>query len=150
MSDRGIGLGTLVFGGILLVATLLLPEAMLGDPMGPRLWPLILAAMLLLIGTGIVVTSRPAGAQVGEQPCARPAGSRVRFWGVAAITILYPDALTPLGYLAATALALLATLAVYNSGRWVVNTTVAVGFSVASYLLFHTLLGVYVPPGLLR
>lgn len=150
MGDRGVGLATLLFGGALLALTLQLPESMLGDPMGPRLWPAVLAVTFLLLGVALFVSGRgwrPGRAQGAPDP--RALDNRLRFWGVVAITILYPALLTPLGYLVATALALLALLAIYNPGRWLTNGAVAVGFSAASYLLFHRLLGVYMPSGLL-
>jgi hypothetical protein len=65
------------------------------------------------------------------------------------LTALYPAVLAPLGYLLATGLVLLLMLAIYHPGRWRANAAIAAAFSLGSYLLFHRLLGVYVPRGLL-
>jgi putative tricarboxylic transport membrane protein len=148
MSDRGVGLATLFFGAALLVLTLRLPEAMLGDPLGPRLWPAVLAGLFLVLGAALLASGRAPSAE-GDSPLRRTPRERLRFWAVVALTILYPALLVPVGYLPATSAVMLATLGLYNPGRWMVNVTVAVGFSAVSYLLFHSLLGVYVPPGFL-
>jgi putative tricarboxylic transport membrane protein len=145
MSDRGVGLATLALGVFVLVLTLQLPSAMLGDPMGPRLLPLVLGSALVLLGGALA-------ASAGRAPAARAAaGSRVtgRLALVVVFTALYPAILTPLGYLLATGLILFALLSVYHPGRWVANLAIAAGFSLGCYLLFHTFLGVYVPPGFL-
>ncbi len=143
MRNRGVGAVTVAIGVTVLIATLRLPEAMLGDPAGPRLLPLILSWVLIVLG--VLLTLRPS-----------PGAARGPIWGgggrlgtASALLFVYAFLVTPLGYLAATAVVLLALLVVYNPGRLVLNGVVAVVFTAVTYGLFHTLLGVYLPKGVL-
>lgn len=145
MIDRGVGAVVVAIGAFLLLLTLRLPDSMLGDSSGHRFMPFALA--LTLIGLGLALAAKGGGG--------RPAGGRV--WGggwrlaaVVALTFGYAAVLTPLGYLVATAVVMVALLALYNPGCWLTNAAVGVAFSLSSYYVFHVLLGVYVPAGLLR
>ncbi len=89
--------------------------------------------------------SPPLAAGAG---CGMPRREGARLVGVVAVTFLYPAVLVPLGYLVATAVVMAALLALYNPGRWLANVAVGAGFSLASYYVFHVLLGVYMPRGL--
>ena len=142
--DRGVGAAVVAAGALLLVATRRLPEALMGDPAGPSLLPTFLA--WALIGLGALVAARPGPAL--------PPGRRLwqggwRLTAVSTLLVAYAVLLEPLGYLVATGAVLLALLALYNPGRWRVNAPVAGGFTLASWYLFHKLLGVFVPKGLL-
>lgn len=142
MRDRWVGAVTCALGVVMLVATRRLPEAMLGNPAGPSLLPRILSCAL--IGLGALLALRPP-----------PHTNLGPIWGggwrlAAAVGLLFAYAfvLTPLGYLLATTLVLFLLLLIYNPQRHVLNAFVAVSFSVLTYGLFHKLLGVYVPKGL--
>ncbi len=143
MYDRGVGAVTVLLGAALLVGTLRLPEALLGDPAGPHLLPLILS--WVLIGLGALLALRPSPGQ----PTGRLWGGGVRLTLASALLFVYAFILTPAGYLVATTVVLLALLAVYNPGRLALNGVVAVAFALVTYGIFHTLLGVYMPKGLL-
>jgi putative tricarboxylic transport membrane protein len=144
MVGRGVGAATLALGVVYLVGALRLPEAMLGDPAGPRLLPQILAWALILLGAALVV--RPGPDPLDPGPVW---GGGVRLFAAVALLFVYPAVLPPAGYLLATAAVLFALLLVYNPGRLALDAAVAVGFAVASWVVFHRLLGVYVPKGLL-
>lgn len=144
MVGRGVGAATLAFGVAYLVGALGLPEAMLGDPAGPRLLPQILAWALILLGAALLV--RPGPDPLDPGPVW---GGGFRLLAAVALLFVYPAILPQAGYLIATAAALFALLVVYNPGRLALDAAVAAGFSVASWVVFHKLLGVYVPKGLL-
>jgi putative tricarboxylic transport membrane protein len=144
MTDRAAGAVTAAVGVALLVAALRLPEAMMGDPAGPRLLPVILAAALTALGVALAAVGGP-----GLPPGVRLWGGGWRLAAASLLLFVYAFLLEPAGYLVATAGVMLALLALYNPGRPLVNGAVAVGFSLASYYVFHVLLGVYVPRGLL-
>ena len=157
MHDRVVGAVVCALGIVMLVATRRLPPAMLGDPAGPTLLPLILSWTLIGLGALLVVgagrsrtqASAPQEMAGSRAPdAARTLGS-ANLAAIVAILAAYTVSFTTLGYLIATALMLFFVLAIFNPGRRVQNAAVAISFSVLSYLLFHQLLGVYVPPGLL-
>jgi putative tricarboxylic transport membrane protein len=143
MRDRVVGIVVLVLGVIVLLSASRLPRAMMGDPAGPAVLPLMVAWGL--IGCGMLLAvRRPRDTTVGPIW----AGG-VRLAAVVALLFLYALTLTPLGYLVATTVMLFLVLLIYNPRRHVLNGVVAVGFAALTYGLFHLLLGVYVPPGLL-
>lgn len=143
MRDRAVGVIVLVLGVIVLLAARRLPRAMLGDPAGPAVLPFIVSWGL--IGCGMLLAlRRPRDTGVGPIW-----GGGVRLAAVVALLFLYAVTLTPLGYLLATTLMLFLLLLIYNPGRYALNGVVAITFAALTYALFHLLLGVYVPPGLL-
>lgn len=143
MHDRGVGVVTVLIGVAFLIGTLRLPEALLGDPAGPRMLPLILS--WALIGLGALLALRPGPGR----PAGRLWGGGWRLTAASALLVLYAFILTPLGYLVATTIVLMALLVLYNPGRPVLNGIVAVAFTAVTYGIFHTLLGVYMPKGVL-
>lgn len=142
MTDRIAGALVLVLGLTYLVGSFSLPQAMIGDPNGPRALPVFLAGALVLLGVSLLLARHPDRI---EGPVW---GGGIELGLVVLVMFVYAAVLTPLGYLLATTLFMLALLSLYNRGRWFLNAGVAVIFSVSSYYLFHKLLGVYVPAGL--
>ncbi len=143
MRDRAVGVIVLVLGVIVLLAASRLPRAMMGDPAGPAVLPLVVSWGL--IGCGMLLAvRRPRDTSVGPVW-----GGGVRLAAVVALLFLYAVTLTPLGYLVATTVMLFLLLLIYNPRRHLLNGVVAIAFAALSYGLFHLLLGVYVPRGLL-
>lgn len=135
---------------------------------GPRTYPLLLGALLVLSTLLVAVPAltrllrhsdgTDSAAQHQDQPAdAAPKTLKRRYLvsmiAVAVITAIYLQVLTPLGFLLATAI-YLAILAPIVGGRvrpgrhWITSAVFGCLTSVAIYLLFDTLLGVILPPGL--
>src|SRR3970040_811383 len=96
MGDRAVGVIVLVLGVIGLLAASRLPRAMMGDPAGPAVVPLIVSWGL--IGCGMLLAvRRPRDTSVGPVW-----GGGVRLAAVVALLFLYALTLNPLGYLLAT------------------------------------------------
>ena len=131
-----------------LLATRQIPALESGDPLGPRAFPqllgagLILAAILLFVET--LKKSPPA------EGAAAAAGSH---WGVVAFVTVWTGAyfllFEALGYVVASAAYLLVLMAVFNRGRWAMNVATAVLFAAVTYWVFTRQLGVTLPAGLL-
>jgi len=152
MHDRAVGAVVCALGIVMFVATRRLPAAMLGDAAGPTLLPLILSWALIGLGALLVLQSRAARSSAAAQTLGSAKhdiwGGGRRLSAVVALLAAYTAVFNALGYLVATATMLFFLLAIFNPGRRRQNATVAVSFSILSYLLFHRLLGVFVPPGL--
>lgn len=143
MTDRIAGAIVLALGLAYLIGALSLPTAVIGDPNGPRTLPVFLAAALIVLGASLLLARKT---DTLEGPVW---GGGIGLALIVLAIVTYAFVLTPLGYPIATALLMLALLSIYNQRRWALNATVAVAFTAASYYLFHILLGVYVPAGLL-
>jgi putative tricarboxylic transport membrane protein len=140
MVERNTAVAVVAAGAVYLVGALRIEDAPTGNPWGARLMPVLVGIILVILGAVLLWQNRP------------PSAKTTRVWGggkplfiVVGIVILYALLFEPLGYLVTTAAGQLGLLAVYNPGRLLFNVAIAVAFSAVSYVLFHTLLGVYLP-----
>ena len=149
LTDRIIGALTLVLAAVYLYATAQIPALEIGDPLGPKAFPVLLgggliaAAILLFIET----------LKKGRAPrAARPRENLRHLWFIAGVTLwtaLYFGLFDRAGYLVATATYLLVLMAVFNRRKWLANSLTSVLFAVGSYVLFVKILGVTLPVGVL-
>ena len=154
MADRVIFVCTLVLAGVYLYATEQLPTLEIGDPLGPKAFPRLLGAGLVVAAILMVfemAKARRAALANREAPAAAPpeSGAPLVVVGVAVWTFLYFMVFEGLGYVIATTLYLLPLMMYFNKRRTVMNVLTAVLFSVGSYVLFVKVLGVNLAPGIL-
>jgi putative tricarboxylic transport membrane protein len=151
VTDRVIFVCTIVVAAIYLYATTLIPSLEIGDPLGPKAFPRLLG-MCLLIAAGLLFIEIWKDRKPAAAVPARPAPADVRhLWvlaGVAAWTAIYYALFEKAGYIAATAIYLLALMAWFNRGRWIANVLTSVLFSGLSFALFLKL-EVRLPQGIL-
>ena len=149
LTDRIIGALMLLLAAVYLYATAQIPALEIGDPLGPKAFPILLgialiaAALLLFVET--LKKSREPHAEV-------PRESLRHRWFVGGVTLwtaLYFGVFDRAGYLVATAIYLGVLMAVFNPGKWLANTLTSVLFAVGSYVLFVKILGVVLPVGIL-
>jgi putative tricarboxylic transport membrane protein len=155
MADRVIFVCTLVLAAVYLYFTEQLPSLEIGDPLGPKAFPRLLGAGLVLTAIVMVfemvrarkAAQAPDAAAAPADPVQRKATMVVA--AAAVWTLLYFLVFETLGYVIATMLYLYPLMAYFNSGRQVMNALTAVLFSLGSYLMFVKILGVNLAPGLL-
>lgn len=149
LTDRIIGAFMLLLAAVYLYATAQIPTLEIGDPLGPKAFPillgiaLIVAAILLIIET--LKKSREPRAEV-------PRENLRHLWFIGGVTLwtaLYFGVFDRVGYLVATVIYLLVLMAVFNPGKWLANALTSVLFAVGSYVLFVKILGVVLPVGIL-
>lgn len=153
LADRVIFVCIIVFAGLYLFATSQIPSLEIGDPLGPKAFPrllgagLIITAMMLLVE---ILRARRAGAaaEESEDKAREERGHYVVIAGVVVWTGLYYAVFEHLGYMMATAIFLFALMGYFHRNRWLTNALVSVIFSVASYALFVKALGVTLAPGI--
>lgn len=150
MADRVIFVFTLVLAAVYLYATERLPSLEIGDPLGPKAFPRLLGAGLVLTAILLLVemlkarkTARVPPAAPGERGATRVVAA------VAGWTFVYFLIFEPLGYVLATIVYLLPLMAYFNKGKWITNVLTAVLFCVSSYVLFTKVLGVNLARGIL-
>ena len=148
LTDRIICALTLLLAAVYFYATAQIPALEIGDPLGPKAFPILLgialiaAAVLLFIET--LKKGRGSRAEV-------PRENLRHLWflgGVTLWTALYFSVFERAGYLGATTIFLIVLMAVFNRGKWRANTLTAVLFAVGSYVLFAKILGVTLPKGI--
>lgn len=155
MADRVIFVLILILAGGYFYATEQLPSLEIGDPLGPKAFPRLLGAGLIVTAIVLLFEMLRAKKTVPAQPVQKTAESEserrgVYFMiaGVVVWTFLYLLVFEPLGYVIATTIFLFALMAYFNRGKWVTNALTAVLFCVGSYWLFKVL-GVNLARGIL-
>ena len=150
MADRVIFVCTIVIAAVYFYATTLIPTLEIGDPLGPKAFPRLLGACLL-IAAGLFFLEMWKDRKA---PVAKPAHTESRDWrhlwviaGVTVWTGAYYAVFEKLGYVVATTIFLLALMAWFHRGKWLSNVLSTVLFSVLSFVMFVKL-DVNLPRGL--
>ena len=158
MANRVIFVFTLLLAGVYLYATEQLPSLAIGDPLGPKAFPRLLAIGLLFTAVvlllEIIRAKREAQAprvQAARETPQDPIGRRayVIVGLVAVWTFVYFLVFERLGYVVATSIYLFVLMIRFNRGKWLANALTAVLFCAGSYYMFTALLGVTLPRGVL-
>lgn len=133
-----------------LVGARSIPSLAIGDPLGPRAFPILIGAGLLFsAGLLAVETVRAKKAEgPGEEQATVPPFGRNLLITIGAIVALVL-AFEPVGYLLSVLGFLLFLTMLLNRAHPIVNIVASVVLAVGSTLLFDSLLGVRLPAGLL-
>ena len=154
MADRIIFASILVLMGVYFWATTQIPTLEIGDPLGPKAFP-------RLLGAGLVIAAVMLLAEMiknhKSELAAKAAAAGTPFdWGsykivagVAVVTGIYLALFETLGYAVATSLFLLVMTNYFNKGKRWTNCLTSVIYSFVSYLAFTKWLGVNLPAGIL-
>ncbi|MBN2656092.1 MAG: tripartite tricarboxylate transporter TctB family protein [Spirochaetales bacterium] len=146
------GILALLIGLIYTAMTFLLPDAPIGRPMEPKIFPMTLGFLMIILSS-VMLFQEMRKTKKDE----RPAGTftidtNLKNIGLTCLfSILYAILFDKLGYVISTLLFLEGELFLFNgAGKWKINTVVSVVFSLIIYILFSKLLGVYLPmtPGI--
>ena len=125
-----------------------IPHLMIGDPLGPRAFP-VLIGVGLLIASGLLIFETLKAARVGKvDESALPPFDR-RLVGVMAGVVLLLLCFEPVGYVLSVGIFLLVMTMFLNRGHYVANVLVSVGFTMTSAYVFNHFLDVRLPAGLL-
>jgi putative tricarboxylic transport membrane protein len=139
----------LLIGMIYTIMSIQLPDASIGRPFTPKIFPTALGVLMIVLSLGLLVKAFRTKTKPGET--AQQTGfdvENVKQIGLTAVcALLYAVLFTRLGYVISTMLFLEGLLCVFNGpAKWKQNTLISVIFSVAVYVLFYKLLNVYLPP----
>lgn len=147
--DRLIAGAALLLAAVYLYATSKIPTLEIGDPLGPKAFPILLGIALILAAILLFVeTLKAAPATTGSAP----RESRRHWWligGVVVWTALYFALFDRAGYLLTTVVYLLPLMAIFNPGKWLANVLTSVLWAAGSYALFVKVLGVSLPAGVM-
>lgn len=153
LQDRSIAASALAFSCLYVYATLSIPVLDNIDPVGPRVYPLILGAGFAVSSLWLFMETVFAGSQQSGQNDNRQDGRTKSEWmtviSVSAWMVVYFIALVPLGFLISSSLFLLGLSSYFNRNRFAANAITSVLFSIGMYALFTRVLQVPLPGGLL-
>jgi putative tricarboxylic transport membrane protein len=147
--DRLIGAAALLLAAVYLYATSKIPTLEIGDPLGPKAFPILLGIVLIAAALLLFIETLKADRDTGD---VAPRESRRHWWMIGGVTVwtaIYFSLFDRAGYLIATIAYLLPMMAVFNAGKWVANVLTTVLWAVGSYVLFVKILGVALPAGVL-
>jgi putative tricarboxylic transport membrane protein len=149
LTDKIIFAVTLVIAAVYFYATSQIPTLEIGDPLGPKAFPRLLGIGLLL--TAGVLLFEILQARKAPPPETSEVPVEKTHWlllgSVVVWTAAYFAVFTTLGFILSTTVYLIGMTAFFNRGRWLMNVSTSVLFSLGSYLMFSKLLGVSLAQG---
>ncbi len=154
LTDKIILALTLLLAAVYFYATAQIPSLEIGDPLGPKAFPILLGVILVLACVLLaveIIRAKPQPAVEKDAASADSAENAKHLWqigGVVVWTAFYFWMFDRAGYIATTTVYLLALTIVFNRGKWLANILTSVFFTIGSYVLFAKILGVVLPTGL--
>ncbi len=139
MSDRIFGAFGILLAIFYAAAALMIEESFLSDAVGPKAFPLILAAVLGLSSAVIAFSPDPEPAWPGL-------GRLVEIAAAVVVMIVYAEALPEAGFVISTAFAA-GYLGWRLGSKPLEAVAVGVGTSVGIYVIFHLVLGLSLARG---
>ncbi|MEU4228249.1 tripartite tricarboxylate transporter TctB family protein [Nonomuraea sp. NPDC026600] len=147
MSTRLVSAGFLAVALVVLAQAFMIPDGGGYQAVGPRAFP-------LLVGLGMAVVAVIGVVQAFREPVAGGGEDEGVHWRPVLLLIgtlaLYAALLAPVGYWQATTLFFVAVARVLGSRKLVRDLVVGLLLALATYLLFDRVLGITLPPGLIR
>ncbi len=137
----GAGLAVVLGAGYLWGA-LAMPEMSIGDPLGPRAFPLLLGALMTLLGGSLLVW--PAQKDSGSMGISLHTGALALLLG------LYGYGIPRLGYPAATFLFMVLAPRLLGERSYLLGLLLPAGISTGVFLLFTRILDMPLPLGILE
>ncbi|MEV0352524.1 tripartite tricarboxylate transporter TctB family protein [Nonomuraea sp. NPDC050680] len=151
MSTRLVSAGFLAVALVVLAQAFMIPDGGGYQAVGPRAFP-------LLVGIGMAVVAVIGVVQAFRDPVTREGADEGADEGVhwrpvlllIGALALYAVLLAPVGYWQATTLFFVAVARVLGSRKLVRDMVVGLLLALATYVLFDRVLGITLPPGLIR
>jgi putative tricarboxylic transport membrane protein len=147
VSTRLVSAGFLAVALVVLAQAFMIPDGGGYQAVGPRAFP-------LLVGIGMAVVAVIGVVQAFRDPVSREGADEGVHWRPVLLLIgalaLYAVLLAPVGYWQATTLFFVAVARVLGSRKLVRDLVVGLLLALATYVLFDRVLGITLPPGLIR
>ena len=138
-SDRALGIAGLLFAALIVWRTTYIQESFIQDPLGPKAFPIAVAAVVAL--ASLYIALRP-----DEDPVWPPLGRLAEIAAAVAVMVVYAQMLPVAGFVVATEVA--AAYLTWRLGTPILNSAIAgVVTSVGIYTVFHLVLGLSLARG---
>lgn len=142
------GIITAIVGIMYTVLAMNIQKASVGNPYEPMIFPVMLGILLTVLGVLVFIGEyrKNAKAKGNKEKIGISAYEIKMIAYICAVCILYGLLFEKIGYVLATTLFMAGLLFAFNgTKKWLVNLTVAVGFSAAIYFCFSHVFSIPLP-----
>ena len=139
---------TIAVGLTYMIMALNFPNATVGRPLEPKIFPVILGIAMTILGFALLIDELIKNSKSKEKETIKLSfgnnGKKIAITVINAIA--YALLFNILGYVLSTIIFLEVELLIFGGLKsWKVSTIVSVIFSIIAFLIFNTLLGLYLP-----
>lgn len=139
---------TIVIGLTYAIMALNFPNATVGRPLEPKIFPVILGIAMTILGFALLIDELIKNSKSKDKETIKLSfgnnGKKIAITVINAIA--YALLFNILGYVLSTIIFLEVELLIFGGLKsWKISTIVSVIFSIIAFLIFNTLLGLYLP-----
>lgn len=146
---KNTGYLSLILGVFYLANALMIKKASIGNPIAPKVFPVALGLMMVILSIVLIVKEGKEKKATGEKFSfdMKLDQSSKQIAITSAACIFYALIFNKLGFVISTVIFLEIILTLFNSiQKYKINTIVALSFSIGIYFVFSSLLGIILPP----
>ena len=141
---------TIAVGLTYMIMAFNFPDATIGRPMEPKIFPIMLGIVLTILGLALLIEElikNSKNKDANKETIKLSFGNNGKKIAITIINaIAYAILFNILGYVISTIIFLEIELLIFGGLKsWKVSTIVSVLFSVIAFLIFNTFLGLYLP-----
>ena len=139
---------TIAVGLTYMIMALNFPNATVGRPLKPKIFPVILGIAMTILGFALLIDELIKNSKSKDKETIKLSfgnnGKKIAITVINAIA--YALLFNILGYVLSTIIFLEVELLIFGGLKsWKISTIVSVIFSIIAFLIFNTLLGLYLP-----
>lgn len=139
---------TMAVGLTYMIMALNFPNATVGRPLEPKIFPVILGIAMTILGFALLIDELIKNSKSKDKETIKLSfgnnGKKIAITVINAIA--YALLFNILGYVLSTIIFLEVELLIFGGLKsWKISTIVSVIFSIIAFLIFNTLLGLYLP-----
>lgn len=139
---------TIAVGLTYMIMALNFPNATVGRPLEPKIFPVILGIAMTILGFALLIDELIKNSKSKDKETIKLSfgnnGKKIAITVINAIA--YALLFNVLGYVLSTIIFLEVELLIFGGLKsWKISTIVSVIFSIIAFLIFNTLLGLYLP-----
>lgn len=139
---------TIAVGLTYMIMALNFPNATVGRPLEPKIFPVILGIAMTILGFALLIDELIKNSKSKDKETIKLSfgnnGKKIAITVINAIA--YALLFNILGYVLSTIIFLEVELLIFGELKsWKISTIVSVIFSIIAFLIFNTLLGLYLP-----
>ena len=141
---------TIAVGLTYMILAFNFPDATIGRPMEPKIFPIMLGIVLTILGLALLIEElikNSKNKDANKETIKLSFGNNGKKIAITIVNaIIYALLFNILGYILSTIIFLEIELLIFGGLKsWKVSTIVSVIFSIIAFLIFNTLLGLYLP-----